>query len=73
MTDFEKDWINNGAESLRLGNYEDSLNCFEKALKINPKAYEAWIYKGIVFDDLKDYKKAINCYNKALMNSQICG
>ncbi|MFQ6072921.1 MAG: tetratricopeptide repeat protein [Methanosarcinales archaeon] len=46
--------------------YEDAIECFDKALEIDPKYAYAWVDKGKALDNLGKYKNAIECFDKAL-------
>ena len=46
--------------------YEKAIECYDRALEINPNFVEAWNNKGNVLDELGRYEEAIECYDKAL-------
>jgi tetratricopeptide (TPR) repeat protein len=50
----------------KLGRYEEEIKCYDEVLKIDPKDYIAWYYKGSVLCDLERYEEAIRCYDKAI-------
>ena len=65
--DRAKELFNEGLVFIDSGNYEEAINCFEKALKINPLYADAWYKKGIAFyNSGKSLEDELSCYNKAL-------
>ena len=59
-------WNNRGVSLCRQRKYEESINCFERALEISPDYADAFVNKGISLSKLKKYEEAIECYDKAL-------
>jgi tetratricopeptide (TPR) repeat protein len=55
-----------GVALLNLGNYEEAIKCYDKAIEIEPNNAEAWNNKGIVLGRLSKYEEAIACYDKAI-------
>lgn len=47
--------------------YDESIEYCERVLKGNPRNWEAWKQKGVVYLTLKKYRDAIDCFNKALV------
>ena len=45
---------------------ERSIQCFRKAVEVNPKDYNAWNKLGAVFAHSKHQEEALNCYKRAL-------
>jgi tetratricopeptide (TPR) repeat protein len=48
------------------GEYEEAIECYDKALSVNPYYVVALHNKGKVFSYLEKYEEAIECYDKAL-------
>jgi len=46
--------------------YDEAIECFDKALNINPKKDNAWYMKGYALYKQKKYDEAIECFDKAL-------
>ncbi len=42
------------------------MDCYNKALEINPDYADAWINKGVVLENQNKYAETLECYNKAL-------
>ena len=49
------------------GKYEESIECFDKIISINPASMIAFGYKGLVLQKLRRHQEAIQCYEKALL------
>lgn len=56
------DWFKNEGTH----DYEKALECFEKALKIDPEYARAWRNKGWALGKYEKNQEAIECYIKAL-------
>jgi len=71
-----KGMICRGLELSELGRYEEAIDCYNKALEINPEYKEAWVNKGKVLaidtyfeltsGNLEKYEEVIDCYDKAI-------
>jgi serine/threonine protein kinase len=57
---------NKGASLDKLGQFDEALTCYNKALEIDPRDTIAWINKGASLDKLGQFDEALTCYNKAL-------
>jgi len=49
-----------------LKKFDKAIECYQKALEINPRFSNAWFGMGATYFDLKLFKKAIICYKKTL-------
>ena len=58
---------NKGIELNKIGNYNESIVYFDKALAIDPKNVLALNEKGNAYGGLGNYKQAIASYDKALV------
>ena len=60
------DWNNKGLSLETIGKYEEALDCYNKAIEINPLYAEAWEAKGFILGEyLSAPNEALNCYEKA--------
>jgi tetratricopeptide (TPR) repeat protein len=55
-----------GNAYFKQGKYKEAIEEYEKALKVQPKDYPAWINMGLAYRRLSEPNKAIECYQKAL-------
>ena len=60
------DWHNEGIDLHRSGNYEKAVQCYDRALEIDPKGADVWNNKGVALDALGRYDEAVQCYDRAL-------
>ena len=60
------DLILDSEENLKRGNYTDTIEYTDKAIKINPRFAVAYNIKGQALFNLKRYNEALLCYEKAL-------
>ena len=61
-----KEHILKGNEYYYKKEYNNAIQCFDKALEIDPNNASTWNNKGLVLDHLRKYDDAIQCYDKAL-------
>ena len=47
------------------GNYEEAIECCNKAIETNPSNDNVWYIKGECLFELKRFEEAKACYNKA--------
>ncbi len=60
-------WKKRGNEQCALGNFEEAIASYDKALEIKPDYYEVWDDRGIILcDNLEEYGKAIASFDKVL-------
>jgi tetratricopeptide (TPR) repeat protein/tRNA A-37 threonylcarbamoyl transferase component Bud32 len=60
------EWNNKGVALDNLGKPQEAIECYDRALEINPRYAGAWYNKGTALDDLGKYQEAIVCYDEAL-------
>ncbi|NJM22145.1 MAG: tetratricopeptide repeat protein [Richelia sp. SM1_7_0] len=53
MTEQFRQWFEQGVDLAKLGNFEEAIAYFDKALKIEPDAPEAWYEQGVVLASLR--------------------
>jgi len=61
-----ENWIEKGLEYYEQWELEKALECYNKAIEIEPKNILAWHKKASILDIQEKYQEAIECYNKAL-------
>jgi Flp pilus assembly protein TadD len=49
-----------------LRDYDNAIQCYEKALKIDPDDPSVWNNKGNVLEIMKEYEEAKKCFEKAV-------
>ena len=59
-THWEAPWYNIGRAHMKLGNYDDSLKCFNEALKINPNCDDCHFYLGVYYEKKKSMRQQLN-------------
>jgi tetratricopeptide (TPR) repeat protein len=59
-------WFNKGNALLNLGNNEEAIVCYEKAIELDPNDAYAWNNKGLSLSNLARYEEAIKSYDKAI-------
>ena len=51
---------------MQKGDYQDAISDFTKAIEINSKYEEAYLYRGLAKSDLDNHKDAISDFTKAI-------
>jgi tetratricopeptide (TPR) repeat protein len=61
-------WVNRGNAFLALGEYEDAIDSYDKALEYKPDKYDAWVNRGnaLFKKDSDSAEEAIQSYKTAL-------
>jgi tetratricopeptide (TPR) repeat protein len=59
-------WVNRGNQLWRLGKLSESLDAFDRAIKIQPTFYQSWFAKGFILGFSKQYDRALEACNKAI-------
>jgi tetratricopeptide (TPR) repeat protein len=59
-------FINGLTASTQYARYNDSLEYFDQALRIDSDFSEAWYAKGVALHNMMRYDEAIHCYTRAL-------
>ena len=52
----EAGWINKGFDLIKHGKPAEAIECFTKALELNPKDSEGWLGKGIALAHLDQHR-----------------
>ena len=64
--DHENLWTEKGWTLGKLGKYEKALECFDRAIQINPENVRTWRGKGTVLAILGKYPEAMTCFEKGI-------
>ena len=59
-------WNNIGVAYNDLEEYEESIQAFERAIKIRPNFFRAWLNKGISLQKLDRYKESLDAYDHVI-------
>ena len=59
-------WNNKGGALDALGQHQEAIECYDKALTADPQDASTWSNKGSTLDKLGRHEEAIICYDKAL-------
>ena len=59
-------WVEKGLAYYKQGEYDKTIEAFNKAIAIDPDDERAWFGKGQAFAKLGEYNKAIEAFNKAI-------
>jgi len=59
-------WFNKGFALHNLGRYDEAINCFDEAIRLDPNLAPAWYNKGLSLGKLERYEDAINAFNEAI-------
>jgi tetratricopeptide (TPR) repeat protein len=59
-------WIGKGQALLNLGQAEEALTCFDKALELNPTHAETHVKRGMALEKLGKFEAAMTAYDQAL-------
>jgi tetratricopeptide (TPR) repeat protein len=62
----ESSWNNDGVKLSKLGKFEEAIECYDKAIEINPNFFLAWGNKGLALSNLKRYEETIECFDKII-------
>ena len=62
----ETQYLNQGVEKHKAGNYQGAIADWSKAIEINPQNAIAYNNRGSAKDDLGDHQGAITDYTKAI-------
>jgi tetratricopeptide (TPR) repeat protein len=65
-SDEGEEWFRKAVALARAGDWQESIDCFERALKINPRDVQSWFGKGISLVQLERRKEALECFDRAI-------
>ncbi|MGB3755453.1 MAG: tetratricopeptide repeat protein [Rivularia sp. (in: cyanobacteria)] len=59
-------WFDRGVEQFEAGDFQDSLESFDKTIGIKPDLHQAWFNRGVALDKCLQFEEAIASYDKAV-------
>ena len=62
----DRDFNKDGQTYFELKEYKMAIECFKKAIEINPEDEVAWFNIGFAYFKLKDYTNSTNSFKKAI-------
>jgi len=65
-------WNNKGYSLYEMGKYEEALECYDRAIEIDPTSLDAWLCRGYTLQEMKKYEDAISSYSKAIELDPYC-
>ncbi|MBU7029400.1 MAG: tetratricopeptide repeat protein [Theionarchaea archaeon] len=61
-----KSYLSIGLSFEKKGDFDEAIESYEEAIKLNPKNEQAWVYKGIALDNVGRYEEALDCFERAI-------
>jgi len=61
-----KKLFKDGLKIYKVGDYEEAINLFDDALKLDPSNYEILNQKGVILDKMDKYEEALKIYDQAI-------
>jgi len=56
----DQTWLNKGMSLVVLSRFEEAMQCFDKAIELNPNSAQAWFNKGVVLvNGYQKYRDAL--------------
>jgi len=59
-------WSELGMKYFKAGDYLKAIECFERAVKINPSSSVSWSNMGVAYEKLENFDKERECGKKAV-------
>lgn len=59
-------WNSMGVALYERGRYEEALQAFDEAIRLDPEHVDAWTMRGLTLADLSNYDEAIQSYDEAI-------
>ncbi|NVM31995.1 MAG: tetratricopeptide repeat protein, partial [Candidatus Helarchaeota archaeon] len=53
-------WVWDGLNAKKKGDYPKAIECFDKAIELEPKSAFGYYYLGMAYYEQNDYKNAID-------------
>ena len=61
-----KEWNRNGVEFYSDEEYEKAIECYDKAIRLDPDNVYAWNNRGLSYLAKEAFDKAIECFSEAI-------
>ena len=58
--------LGKGQSMLNLDDPQSAVECFDQALRVDPKNADAWVRKGTALEKLQRLDAAVECYDRAI-------
>ena len=58
-------WFNMGFQLGEKGDTKNAMECYDRAIEIDPNLARAWLNKGVLYDNQGDAENAMKCKDKA--------
>lgn len=59
-------YVKKGMKLFKLGKISEAIECYDKAIQLDPKCCIAWSNKARAYDELNNMSEAMKCYKIAL-------
>jgi tetratricopeptide (TPR) repeat protein/CheY-like chemotaxis protein len=60
-------WLKRGTDYYyKYGNFEEAVQCFDRAIELDPKNWQAWNSRGICLKELGRYEEALQCFDRVI-------
>lgn len=61
-----RDWLEKGRCLHNLDRYEEALECYDRAIELDPNYHPAWALRGNVLNNLDRYEEALASFDRAI-------
>jgi tetratricopeptide (TPR) repeat protein len=61
-----EDWFNKGTILGFQGKYDEAIEAYDEAIRLDPSYAEIWVNKGLAFRNQGKYDEAIKAYDEAI-------
>jgi tetratricopeptide (TPR) repeat protein len=68
-----EEFIQRGEQTKKVGQYQEALTWYERAVKVEPGLGNPWYEMGLVYEDMKQWNRALHAYERAADASVLTG